>query len=142
MSGALLILTFMGLSADSNLQWGPWSVSERHPVVEKAQGSRQPPAAESSLPSVTIPFVCAIRFFQVAVSPADGPRCQMYPTCSQYGLLAFRKHGPLMGFFMTADRLMRDNISAEEFSPPRSVYGVLRFYDPVEDNDFWWVSRP
>jgi putative membrane protein insertion efficiency factor len=39
--------------------------------------------------------VLAIRFYQRAVSPVlrrRGLRCLHYPSCSEYGVLAFRKH--------------------------------------------------
>jgi putative membrane protein insertion efficiency factor len=31
------------------------------------------------------------------------------PTCSQYGVEAFRKYGPLKGFLLTAKRIARCN---------------------------------
>ncbi len=141
MSPLLLTLAFLAHSPVAAPAWGPWSVSDDSPVIGDTTTSGAPEARESSYPSLTVPFLWTIRFFQKFVSRADGPRCSMYPTCSQYGYEAIRAHGPLLGFFMTADRLMRDNISAEGFYPVISVYGVLRFYDPVEDNDFWWSHR-
>jgi putative component of membrane protein insertase Oxa1/YidC/SpoIIIJ protein YidD len=38
------------------------------------------------------PFVMLIRFYQVCISPLKPPSCRFTPTCSQYGLQAFRKH--------------------------------------------------
>lgn len=55
-----------------------------------------------------------IRFFQVAISPQDGPNCRYHPTCSRYGREAVEKHGALAGAFMAGDRLIRCN----PYNPP------------------------
>lgn len=55
-----------------------------------------------------------IRFFQVAISPQDGPNCRFHPTCSRYGKEAVETHGGLTGAFMAGDRLIRCN----PYNPP------------------------
>lgn len=70
----------------------------------------------------------------------DGDRCPMYPTCSQYSLLAMHKHGPFIGIIMTADRLMHE-ADERDFAPARKVGNRYRFIDPVENNDFWWYKK-
>ena len=50
-----------------------------------------------------------IRFHQVVISPADGPRSHFYPSSSQYTLDAIRRYGFLNGVPMGCDRLMREN---------------------------------
>src|SRR5262245_14515993 len=50
-----------------------------------------------------------IRFFQVYISPIDGPRSSFYPTSSQYALEAIQKYGVLQGIGMGCDRLLREN---------------------------------
>jgi hypothetical protein len=78
-----------------------------------------------------------IRFFIKYISPVDGDRCPSYPTCSQYALDAVRKHGALMGSIMAFDRLLHE--SDEIYRAPLiRVHGRYRYYDPVENNDFWW----
>ena len=52
------------------------------------------------------PFVLLIRVYQVCISPYKMPCCRFTPTCSQYGLEAFRRHGPVKGFFLTARRIL------------------------------------
>jgi hypothetical protein len=64
----------------------------------------------------------------------------MYPTCSQYGIQAMHKHGPLIGIVMTADRLMHE-ADERDFAPARKVGNRYRFIDPVENNDFWWYKK-
>jgi putative membrane protein insertion efficiency factor len=77
----------------------------------------------------------AIRFFQKNLSPLDGPRCVLYPTCSRYGYLAIKKYGVFKGIMMTGDRLIRCN-------PSRTAdhnYHLLpdgRLYDPLARNAF------
>ena len=76
--------------------------------------------------------------WQKVISPADGARCQMYPTCSEYAYQAFKKHGLIVGSWMTADRLMRDHGQALERYTPIEKYGITRWQDKVSDNDFWF----
>jgi putative membrane protein insertion efficiency factor len=35
-------------------------------------------------------FIALIRFYQMGLSPLMIPSCRFYPSCSQYGLAAFR----------------------------------------------------
>ena len=91
--------------------------------------------APSSLPAWLLNY--SIRFFQLYISPVDGARCQMYPTCSGYGRQAVQKHGAGLGFIMAADRLMRDNWGAEQYHHFIIKYDRPYLSDPLEDNDFW-----
>jgi len=50
-----------------------------------------------------------IRFFQVVISPQDGPNCRHIPTCSAYGKQAVIKHGGFLGALMAGERLLRCN---------------------------------
>ena len=80
------------------------------------------------------------RFYQKYISPVDGDRCPSYPTCSQYGREAVRKHGVLMGLMMTYDRLIHESDEIRR-APLMRVGDVYRYYDPVENNDFWWSKK-
>lgn len=64
-------------------------------------------------------LVAAIRLYQRFLSPALGPRCKYYPTCSEYAVQALREHGLLRGTALAVWRLLRCN--------PWSLGGV----DPV-----------
>lgn len=79
----------------------------------------------------------AVDLFRRYISPIDGDRCPMYPSCSQYSLEAFNKHGLVMGWIMTCDRLLRCGRDELAIAPGIIVDGGLRCYDSVEDNDFW-----
>ncbi len=48
-----------------------------------------------------------IRFYQGFISPMFPPSCRFYPTCSQYSVEAFQKHGLLKACLLTAARLLR-----------------------------------
>ena len=50
-----------------------------------------------------------VRFFQVVISPQDGPNCRHVPVCSAYARQAVIKHGAFTGSIMAGDRLLRCN---------------------------------
>ena len=78
-----------------------------------------------------------VRFFQVFISPVDGDRCQMAPTCSAFGRKAFQEHGAFWGFILTFDRLTHEG---DESSVSPYIYDGDRLvtFDPVENNVFLW----
>ena len=51
----------------------------------------------------------AIRGYQLFISPALGPRCKYYPSCSSYGLQAIQTHGAAKGSVLAAWRVLRCN---------------------------------
>lgn len=53
------------------------------------------------------PFIILIRFYQYIISPWLGPKCRFTPTCSQYSLEAFKKHGVFKGFWLSVKRISR-----------------------------------
>ncbi|RYG30028.1 MAG: membrane protein insertion efficiency factor YidD [Chitinophagaceae bacterium] len=57
----------------------------------------------------SLPFIGLIRLYQVMISPWLGKQCRFTPTCSQYGLEAFKKYGPLKGGYLTIKRILRCN---------------------------------
>lgn len=50
-----------------------------------------------------------IRFYRRFLSPALGPRCRYYPTCSAYAEEAVRELGPLRGMILGVWRVLRCN---------------------------------
>lgn len=66
-----------------------------------------------------------IRFFQIVISPQDGPNCRYNPTCSAYGRQAVEMHGGLLGGFLAGDRLLRCNPYAPigDDQVPRVLFG-------------------
>ena len=80
-----------------------------NPSSEMVQKVTPRKTAGVTLRKVAIaPFVFLIRFYQVCLSPLKGgPSCRFTPTCSQYALEAFRKHGPFKGFYLAVRRILR-----------------------------------
>jgi putative membrane protein insertion efficiency factor len=58
---------------------------------------------------LSLPFIGLIRLYQVMISPWLGKQCRFTPTCSQYGLEAFKKYGPIKGGYLTIKRILRCN---------------------------------
>jgi len=55
-------------------------------------------------------------FYKFAISSQDYNRCTFHPSCSEYGILAVKKHGALGGMLATLDRLQRCNgLSPEKY---------------------------
>ncbi len=64
--------------------------------------------------------VAAIRLYQRALSPMLPDSCRFYPSCSEYTVLAIRRHGVLKGILMGSWRIMRCNpFSKGGFDPVR-----------------------
>jgi len=122
----LLLLLLTATESAHGAEWGPWEGPSDKPRN----------AAGSDAPDALNPLVAGVRFFQRFISPVDGPRCRMYPTCSGYALQALDRHGPFLGTLLTVDRLLHEG-SPEEHRHPVTVGGRLRYYDPLADNDFW-----
>ena len=117
----LLCLTcFTRVIAEAQ-DWGPWE-SPRNGTLQDSSSSSM--------------MQFSIRIFQRYISPVDGQRCAMYPTCSAYALQALEKHGPFIGSFIFVDRLYHEGDPIEH-ERMISKYGYLRYADPLENNDFW-----
>lgn len=56
-----------------------------------------------------LPFIGLILLYRATLSHLIGGHCRFEPTCSKYGLEAYREHGPIRGTAMTAWRIMRCN---------------------------------
>lgn len=77
-----------------------------------------------------ISFADYLSIYQKFISPIKGSHCPMYPSCSEYGMLAFKTQNPLTAFTMTAERLMR---CGHEH----------KFYDiTLQDNGFRLIDFP
>ena len=77
-----------------------------------------------------------LSFYRRVISPVDGNRCVMAPTCSLYGHQAIREHGVVMGMILTADRLLHE---ADEIGqvPTLVEHGEKLYVDPLEANTYW-----
>ncbi|QLH53576.1 MAG: Membrane protein insertion efficiency factor YidD [Candidatus Kapaibacterium sp.] len=43
------------------------------------------------------------------ISPLLAPSCRFYPTCSNYSIEAFKKHGAIKGLWLSIRRVARCN---------------------------------
>ena len=53
------------------------------------------------------PFILLLKIYQIVISPALPATCRFTPTCSQYGIEAFKKHGVFKGAWLTIKRISR-----------------------------------
>lgn len=58
---------------------------------------------------VTALLIALIHAYQRWISPALGPRCRYYPTCSDYAIEAISELGPVRGTILAGWRLLRCN---------------------------------
>jgi len=82
-------------------------------------------------------FILGISLFQKYISPVDGPRCTLYPTCSAYAVNAIKTHGLTIGLLLSFDRIMHET---DEHLLSREVFigKTLYYEDSLERNTFWW----
>ncbi|MEO6229974.1 MAG: membrane protein insertion efficiency factor YidD [Ferruginibacter sp.] len=58
---------------------------------------------------LSFPFIVLIRLYQIIISPWLGNQCRYTPTCSQYGIEALKKYGPIKGLWLTIKRIASCN---------------------------------
>ncbi|MDH4163173.1 MAG: membrane protein insertion efficiency factor YidD [Nitrospirota bacterium] len=136
----LLIAPDLAIGAEP---WGPWSVNSDAPVIlTKADRERpaRPSAEKHETSMAATPFSWMLKIYQNFVSPLDGDRCPMHPTCSQYSVQAIRKHGPVIGIVMTTDRLLHE-ADEQRLARQKNFGDRLRYLDPLDNNDFWWTRK-
>jgi|GEM_PF-462481 putative membrane protein insertion efficiency factor len=122
-----------------------FSASKLAPTIEH----RDPPSWEKitqtepgprarSMQSNIIEFAFSI--YTNHITKIDGARCEHRPTCSRYAVDAVRKHGFVVGSWLTIDRLMRGSQSSSLRTLPIYKFenGRPYFRDPVEENDFFF----
>lgn len=132
--GALLLASLLfaqTVLADENLLRGPRKFVR--PTIQAAE-----PAAGKQGISEEI-AAAPVRFYQRFLGAHWGRRCAYYPSCSNYSLLAIRKHGALIGLIMTFDRLQHES-NEVIYSPLIRTGNEIRVYDPLENNDHWWYT--
>lgn len=52
-------------------------------------------------------LILIVKFYQYTISPMLGPRCRFTPSCSQYAIEAFAKHGAFKGGWLAIKRVTR-----------------------------------
>ena len=54
-------------------------------------------------------FIFVIKVYRVVISPIFPPSCRFYPTCSEYGIQAFKYHTWPKAIILTVWRIIRCN---------------------------------
>lgn len=104
--------------------------------------SRKPDAPQNITGNTAVSG--AIQFYRGPLNHLDAVRdgtCPMHPSCSAYAMEAFDTHGPLTGFTMTFDRLIRCGRDETDLSQKIYMNNRWRTHDPVRHNDFWWHEK-
>ncbi|HUJ76771.1 MAG TPA: membrane protein insertion efficiency factor YidD [bacterium] len=103
-------------------------------------GPRQPDfrtiLGEPATSAATAGPLGLLEFYRTVISPLDGPHCHMAPTCSLYSQQAFKEEGVLLGFLLTADRLLHE-ADEEQLVPSYEQGGSRHYLDPLENNIYW-----
>jgi putative membrane protein insertion efficiency factor len=64
-------------------------------------------------------LIMPVRLYQAIISPLMPQVCRFHPSCSEYFILAVKKHGPLRGACKGVWRVCRCNpFSQGGFDPP------------------------
>ena len=68
-----------------------------------------------------------IRFYRKYISPMKAPCCRFLPTCSEYALEAFHRHGFFKGLFLSVRRIFRCNpFGKGGFDPVPSDFHIFK----------------
>lgn len=89
------------------------------------------------------PIITAIDFYRGPLNHLSAVRagaCPMYPGCSDYSRRAIEAHGPIIGWIMACDRLMRCGRDELDEAPRMLVDGEPKYFDPLSRNDWWWYE--
>ena len=85
-----------------------WKASSQRSTQPPTKGKMQTGKFTGIVRRIAIfPFVVLIRFYQTCISPLTPAACRFTPTCSQYALEAFRRHGIFKGFYLAVKRILR-----------------------------------
>ncbi|MDO8785480.1 MAG: membrane protein insertion efficiency factor YidD [Syntrophales bacterium] len=52
-------------------------------------------------------IIITVRFYRICVSPFFAPCCRFHPSCSEYSIMAVKRHGPFKGLLLSLRRLLR-----------------------------------
>lgn len=63
--------------------------------------------------------------------------CPMHPSCSAYAREAVAAHGPVKGWIMVMDRLLRCGRDEGDHAPTIYINGLPKIHDPLPGNDLW-----
>jgi len=112
-------------AAPSQGHWGPWETGKEASQTEGVRISGETNVLKLS-------GLCAIRAYQVFLSPLSRPVCRFDPSCSRYTLTAVSTAGLVNGIIMGAERISRCHACARSALYPGAGEGAL-IRDPARD---------
>ncbi|MDP1991818.1 MAG: membrane protein insertion efficiency factor YidD [Syntrophales bacterium] len=130
---AAALLSTQSSPADEGLLRGPGKTVRTRAIVAGPTDGTQGILEEIA--------AAPVLFYQHYLSHLWGQSCAYYPSCSNYALLAIRKHGAVVGTMITFDRLQHE-ANEGRTSPLILAGGQIKVYDPLENNDYWWYMKP
>ncbi len=100
-------------------------------ILPENTPDRPPASRPSPGPSLfgrlaSLPFVAVILLYRLLLSPIMGGQCRFEPSCSKYGLEAYRRHGPFRGSWLTIGRIFRCQPFAKGGYDPVPLWGMPR----------------
>jgi putative membrane protein insertion efficiency factor len=134
-SAILILTTSIQCYATDEIQWAPWDFS--NPSQKDAVGNRR--KEDYSLFGVLL--IDAVKGYQKYISSMKAGECPMHPSCSAYSIEAIKKHGAIIGFIMTVDRLIHESNEMDHAPIILKGGNIVKFSDSVENNDFWWYEK-
>lgn len=133
-----LLLSLLGLKSEAFAQ-SKFSANRYRTVIDDGQNKRIYTEAQNNKSEVEAAFSGLFLFYKTFISSQDQTVCTFTPSCSEYGILAVKKHGVVKGGVMTMDRLTRCN----GLSPTNYEYDAkakLLKDDPVADKTYEAVT--
>jgi putative membrane protein insertion efficiency factor len=104
---------------------------EANPIIKQEAKRKEDGFTLRETSEIKLVCMGLIRLYQLFISSQDGSFCNFIPSCSRFGMAAFRKYGPIHGLLMTSDRLLRCNgVGRRYYSSFDPKTG--RVYDPVD----------
>ncbi len=110
-AGFALLFLLLVSSNTGRAEWRPWDIAAKKTTAVKKM-------KETNV--FRLFFQDALHLFQTRISHIDGPRCNFYPTCSEYSRQCLVRYGLLKGIVMTAGRLLRCNYCAASHYPVKN----------------------
>ncbi len=115
-----------------------FTLSTAPPIFLKTADPLAPPVSvemravlnHDSLDAVVSQRTFLYALYQRFLSPIDGHRCPMRPSCSKYSREAIQEYGFFKGLLLTMDRLLRCGSDLHLYQEIREE-GVPRFLDPL-----------
>lgn len=97
--------------------------------------ARETPDVGSGIRAMQALALLPIRLYRRFLSPAIGPRCRYYPTCSEYAEQSIRELGALRGVILGAWRVLRCNPFSKGGLDPVSERTLFRAHAGRRDGD-------